>query len=140
MAILEGTPRRSGANFLDSAGHRRTTESILTYLGVGAFVVLLAFPVLWMAITAIKQNADLYPDDAIPFWFKLPPTFDNFSLLFNQTQFVRSAINTAEIATLVVLITLAVAVPAGYAVAPLQFPRSDTHGNLIFRTYRGPSS
>jgi multiple sugar transport system permease protein len=140
MATLESTPRRPGANFLDSGSHRRTTESILTYLGVGAFVVVLAFPVLWMAITAIKQNADLYPDDAIPFWFKLPPTFDNFSLLFNQTQFVRWAINTAEIATLVVLITLAVAVPAGYALARLQFPGSETMGILIFLTYLVPSS
>jgi multiple sugar transport system permease protein len=140
MATIETTTRRPGANFLDSEGHRRTTESVLTYLGVGAFVVVLAFPVLWMAITAVKQNADLYPDDAIPFWFKLPPTFDNFSLLFNQTQFVRWAINTAEIATLVVLITLAVAVPAGYALARLQFPGSETMGILIFLTYLVPSS
>ena len=125
---------------MDSGGRRRRTESALTYVGVGAFVVVLAFPVLWMAITAIKQNADLYPDDAIPFWFKLPPTFDNFSLLFNQTQFVRWSINTAEIATLVVLITLAVAVPAGYALARLQFPGSETMGILIFLTYLVPSS
>src|SRR3981081_1619296 len=140
MATLEGTPHRPGANFLDSGGRRRKFESLLTYLGVGAFVVVLAFPVLWMAITAIKQNADLYPDDAIPFWFKLPPTFDNFSLLFNQTQFVRWSINTAEIATLVVMITLAVAVPAGYALARLQFPGSETMGILIFLTYLVPSS
>src|SRR5260370_8792327 len=140
MTILEGTPRRPGANFLDSGGRRRKFESVLTYLGVGAFVLVLAFPVLWMAITASKQNADLYPDDAIPFWFKLPPTFDNFSLLFNQTQFVRWAINTAEIATLGVLITLAVAVPAGHALARLQFPRSETMRILLFLPYLVPSS
>jgi multiple sugar transport system permease protein len=140
MAAIERTARRRGVNFMDSGGRRRRTESALTYVGVGAFVVVLAFPVLWMAITAIKQNADLYPDDAIPFWFKLPPTFDNFSLLFNQTQFVRWSINTAEIATLVVMITLAVAVPAGYALARLQFPGSETMGILIFLTYLVPSS
>jgi multiple sugar transport system permease protein len=140
MATSESTARPSGANFMDSEGHRRGVESALTYLGVGLFVLVLAFPVVWMAITAIKQNADLYPDDAIPFWFKLPPTFDNFSLLFNQTQFVRWSANTAEIATLVVLITLAVAVPAGYALARLQFPGSETMGILIFLTYLVPSS
>jgi multiple sugar transport system permease protein len=140
MASIERTSRQPGANFLDSEGRRRKFESFLTYLSVGAFVVVLAFPVLWMAITAVKQNADLYPDDAIPFWFKLPPTLDNFSLLFNQTQFVRWSINTAEIATLVVLITLGVAVPAGYALARLQFPGSETMGILIFLTYLVPSS
>src|SRR6478672_3353959 len=113
MATIQRSSRRPGANFLDSEGHRRATESILTYLGIGAFVVVLAFPVLWMAITAIKQNADLYPDDAIPFWFKLPPTWENFDLLLNKTQFVRWTITTAEIALLVVLITAIVAVPAG---------------------------
>jgi multiple sugar transport system permease protein len=119
---------------------RRDVESVLTYVAVGLFVLVLAFPVVWMAITALKQNADLYPDDAIPFWFKLPPTLDNFKLLFNQTQFVHWAINTVEIATLVVLITLAVAVPAGYALARLHFPGSETLGILIFLTYLVPSS
>jgi multiple sugar transport system permease protein len=140
MTTIERTSRRAGLNFLSSEGRRRRTESALTYLAVGLFVVVLAFPVLWMAITALKQNADLYPDDAIPFWFKLPPTFDNFSLLFNQTQFVRWSLNTAEIAILVVLITLAVAIPAGYALARLHFPGSETMGILIFLTYLVPSS
>jgi multiple sugar transport system permease protein len=119
---------------------RRDVESVLTYVAVGLFVLVLAFPVVWMAITALKQNADLYPDDAIPFWFKLPPTLDNFKLLFDQTQFVHWALNTVEIATLVVLITLAVAVPAGYALARLHFPGSETLGILIFLTYLVPSS
>src|SRR5919199_5245546 len=114
MTLVEGTRARLGTNFVLGEGQRRRVEAILTYLGVGAFVFVMAFPVVWMAITAVKQNADLYPDDAIPFWFKLPPTFDNFRLLFEQTQFVRWTINTAEIALLVVLITLLVAVPAGY--------------------------
>jgi len=93
MSVMTGfTPDR----------HRRTLESVLTYLAVGAFVFVLAFPVVWMAITAVKQNADLYPDDAIPFWFKLPPTWDNFDLLLNKTQFFKWTITTAEIALLVV--------------------------------------
>jgi multiple sugar transport system permease protein len=123
-----------------SESRRRDMESAFTYIAVGLFVLVLAFPVVWMAITALKQNADLYPDDAIPFWFKLPPTLDNFKLLFNQTQFVHWALNTVEISTLVVLITLAVAVPAGYALARLRFPGSETFGILIFLTYLVPSS
>jgi multiple sugar transport system permease protein len=119
---------------------RRRIENALTYVGVGAFVFVLAFPVLWMAITALKQNADLYPDDAIPFWFKLPPTWENFDLLLNKTQFVQWTITTAEIALLVVLITIIVAVPAGYALARLNFPGSSTMGILIFLTYLVPSS
>jgi multiple sugar transport system permease protein len=120
--------------------HRRRIEDALAAAAVGAFVFVLAFPVVWMAITALKQNADLYPDDAIPFWFKLPPTWENFDLLLHKTQFVQWTITTAEIAILVVIITAIVAVPAGYALARLNFPGSTTLGILIFLTYLVPSS
>src|SRR5438128_435739 len=140
MAVSEDVRPRLGSNFVVGIGQRRRIELIMTYVGVGLFVFVLAFPVVWMAITAIKQNADLYPDDAIPFWFKLSPTLDHFHLLFAQTQFVRWTINTVEIAVLVVLVTLLVAVPAGYALARLQFPGSTTMGILIFLTYLVPSS
>ncbi len=129
VAAIQGGERR-----------RRRVENLLTYLGVGAFAFVLAFPVVWMAITALKQNADLYPDDAIPFWFKLPPTWDNIDLLLHKTQFVQWTITTAEIALLVVLVTIIVAVPAGYALARLNFPGSSTLGILIFLTYLIPSS
>ena len=125
---------------LASERRRRRLESTLTYLGVGLFVFVLAFPVVWMAITALKQNADLYPDDAIPFWFKLPPTFEHFDLLFNKTPFWQWIVVTSEVAFLVVLITAAVAVPAGYALARLNFPGSSSLGILIFLTYLVPSS
>src|SRR4051794_13249216 len=123
-----------------STSNRRKLENALAYVGVGAFVFVLAFPVVWMAITALKQNADLYPDDAIPFWFKLPPTWDNVDLLLHKTQFVQWTITTAEIAFLVVAITAVVAVPAGYALARLNFPGASTLGILIFLTYLVPSS
>ena len=42
----------------------------LIYLGLMPFLVLAVFPILWMAITAIKQDADLYLVDAVPFWFR----------------------------------------------------------------------
>jgi len=80
MTILEGTPRRPGANFLDSG----VAVGSLNHCDVsrcGRVCAGARVSGVWMAITASKQNADLYPDDAIPFWFKLPPTFDNFSLL-----------------------------------------------------------
>src|SRR4051795_10646258 len=111
-----------------AGGRRGRIASVLSYVGVCAFVFVLAFPLVWMAFTALKQNADLYPDDAIPFWFKLPPTWDNFDFLLHKTQFVQWTITTAEIAILVVAITAIVAVPAGYALARLNFPGATTFG------------
>jgi multiple sugar transport system permease protein len=117
---------------------RHLTAGILTYLAVGIFVLFAVFPVYWMFITTFKQNSDLYNLDGNPFWFNLAPTWHNVDLLLHQTQFIRWCINTLEISLLVVLITLAVSIPAGYAFARLRFRGSSTLSIAIFLTYLVP--
>jgi len=117
---------------------RHLTAGALTYVAVGIFVLFAVFPVYWMFITAFKQNADLYNLQANPFWFNLNPTWDNVNLLLNKTNFIRWCINTLEIAVFVVAITLAVAIPAGYAFARLRFRGSSTLSIGIFLTYLVP--
>jgi len=114
--------------------------SAATYIGVGIFIVLAGFPVYWMIITAFKQDIDLYNLQTIPFWFNLPPTWEHFDLLVNGTNFLTWTRNTFEIAFFVVLITLTLAVPAGYALARLNFHGNETMGIAIFLTYLVPSS
>jgi len=109
-----------------------------TYAGVGLFVIFAMFPIYWMFITTLKQNSDLYSITNTPFWFSIAPTWDNVSYLFTETNFVRWCINTLEIAVLVVAITLAVAIPAGYAFARLRFRGSSTLSIAIFLTYLVP--
>jgi len=117
---------------------RHATAGVLTYLAVGIFVVFAIFPVYWMFITTFKQNSDLYNLDGNPFWFNLAPTWNNVNLLLHQTNFIRWCINTLEIALLVVAITLAVAIPAGYAFARLRFRGSNSLSIGIFLTYLVP--
>lgn len=117
---------------------RHVTASVLTYVAAGLFVLFAVFPVYWMFITAFKQNADLYNLDSNPFWFNMAPTWHNVDLLLHQTQFVRWCINTLEIALLVVVITLVVSIPAGYAFARLRFRGSSTLSIAIFLTYLVP--
>ena len=117
---------------------RHATAGFLTYVAIGIFVVMAIFPVYWMFITTFKQNADLYNLDGNPFWFNLPATWDNVRLLIYKTNFVRWCLNTLEIAVLVVAITLAVAIPAGYAFARLRFRGSSSLGVAIFLTYLVP--
>jgi ABC-type glycerol-3-phosphate transport system permease component len=40
---------------------RDIRRHLLIYAGLAPFVVFAIFPVYWMAITAFKQDADLYP-------------------------------------------------------------------------------
>ncbi len=91
-----------------------------------------------MAITAFKQDADLYRMDQVPFWFHLPPTLQHFTLLLTQTYFVTQLVNTLLLAVCVVTITMVTAIPAGYALARLRLPGADTLGIAIFLTYLVP--
>jgi multiple sugar transport system permease protein len=111
----------------------------LIYLGLMPFLVLAVFPILWMAITAIKQDADLYLVDAVPFWFRQAPTWKNFDFLFHNTSYGDWIVNTMVISFWVSVITLLTAVPAGYALARLRLPFAENLGIGIFMTYLVPA-
>jgi multiple sugar transport system permease protein len=108
------------------------------YTAVAFFVVLAAFPFYWMLITAFKTNADLYQVTNIPFWFNQPPTLEHFRYLFEQTLFGRWLLNSLIIGVCVVAITLATAIPAGYALTRLVGRNAEALGIGIFLTYLVP--
>ncbi len=111
---------------------------LLVYAGLASFLFIALFPVLWMAITAFKDERDLYSMRSIPFWFYEPPTLKHFHLLFTQTWFGTWVVNTALVSVCVVAITLVTAVPAGYALARLRLPGGGNAGIAIFMTYLVP--
>jgi len=131
MATVVAAPRSHRSKEL-----RRHT---LIYLGLTPFLVLAVFPILWMAITAIKQDADLYLVDAVPFWFRQAPTWKNFDFLFHNTSYGDWIVNTMVISFWVSTITLLTAVPAGYALARLRLPFAENLGIGIFMTYLVPA-
>jgi multiple sugar transport system permease protein len=114
-----------------------TRERITTYLVVGSFAIVLAFPFYWMTMTAFKPINDLLNVENLPFWFHPGPTWANFSNLFD-TNYVRWLENTAFIGAVVVAITLVLSLPAGYALARLSGRIGTTLGVGIFLTYLVP--
>ncbi len=111
----------------------------LIYFGLVPFLIIAVFPIFWMAVTALKQEPDLYRMDVVPFWFHLPPTWKNFAFLFHRTFYNDWMINTMAIAAWVSAITLLTAVPAGYALARLRLPFAENLGIGIFMTYLVPA-
>ncbi len=116
---------------------RRLARELLIYVGLAPFLLIALFPVVWMAITAFKQEQDLYLMQ-FPLWFHLPPTLKHFDLLFTQTWFGTWVVNTAAVSVAVVAITLAAAVPAAYALARLRLPGAHVTGTTLFMTYLVP--
>ncbi|PYP74384.1 MAG: sugar ABC transporter permease, partial [Gemmatimonadetes bacterium] len=95
-----------------------------------------------MLITAFKQNRDLYVGAAdlhhIPWIFNDPPTLEHVRLLLGQTEFPSWVLNTLLVVAAVVVITVAVAVPAGYSLARLAGRWGERLGMGIFFTYLIP--
>jgi len=113
-------------------------------IGVYAVAILVALgcagPFLWSAITAFKQNRDLYNPANNPFVYNRPPTPDHMTYLFTDTAFGTFAWNTLWVGVLVVLITLVLGLPAAYALARLDRPWSGPLGIAIFLVYLVPPS
>jgi multiple sugar transport system permease protein len=102
------------------------------------FVTFLAFPFYWMMITAFKANQDLYNTQNNPYVFNSPPTLRHLSVLFEDTQYLQWLWNTGFVGVVVVIITLLLAVPAGYALARMTGAWVQTLGVTIFLTYLVP--
>ena len=107
---------------------------------MGIYVVITAFPFYWMFITAFKTNNDLYTLSNNPLWFNELPTFGHIIYLFENTRFGTWMMNSAIIGVFVVIITLVIATPAGYALARLDLPGAQKMGMAIFATYLVPPS
>jgi len=103
------------------------------------FAIVLAFPFYWMAMTAFKGPTDLFNLENIPYSFADDsPTWGNITFLFTDTLFLTWVKNTVLVGAVVVAITLALALPAGYALARLSGRWGQWLAIGIFLTYLVP--
>jgi multiple sugar transport system permease protein len=110
-------------------------RNLFTYGIAVPFAILLAFPFVWMFVTSLKPEAQVY--DPTKTW-NFHPTLASYGFLFHHTDYVRWIENSSFVGVLVVLITLAVAMPAGYALARLSGRVGRSMGVGIFLTYLVP--
>ena len=118
------------------------------YAGLTFYAILAGLPIYWMLITTFKPDRDLYNLANFPLFFNFGNggaisdhvTMDHVTFLFVRTQFVAWARNTAVVCAVVVTITLAVAIPAGYALARLRFRGAESLTIGIFLTYLVPTT
>jgi multiple sugar transport system permease protein len=117
---------------------RQQGTRLLTFGVVAAFMAFAAFPFLWMLITMFKQTNDLLDPQHNPFLFHSPPTLEHLRTLFDDTFFLTWIGNTLLVGVAVVLITLALSVPAGYSLARLAGGAGEQLAIGIFLTYLVP--
>jgi multiple sugar transport system permease protein len=121
----------------------------LTYLVLGPFAIVLAFPFYFALVTMFKTNLDLsiathspyvYNDSNGHFhWdFWNYSTTEHVQFLFNGTEYPTWLENTLIVGGAVVAITLVLAMPAGYALARLAGAWGQSAGVAIFLVYLVP--
>ena len=114
-------------------------ETLVSWLIITPFAIVLAFPFYWMLMTALRADNDLYDIEQVPFKFNADsPTLSNFRFLFEETDYREWLQNTAIVGGAVVLITLVLALPAAYALARLLGGWGQTLGVGIFLIYLVP--
>jgi len=120
------------------ADPKKFAGGLLNFGVIAAFTGFAAFPFAWMLITTFKQTRDLLDPSHNPFVYHAPPTLEHLRVLFQDTLFVHWVGNTLFVGVVVVLITLVLAVPAGYSLARLTGSAGEKLGIGIFLTYLVP--
>lgn len=137
-AKMDITDRRQVARRRRAAGRRHAVSRVGLYAVAFVASAVAAGPFLWGAITAFKQDGDLYRPTNNPFIFNRPPTLEHLDYLFSRTSFLTFAWNTLWVGLVVVAITLLVGLPAAYSLARLNMPWAGPLGIAIFFVYLVP--
>lgn len=111
--------RRSGARH---PGRTSPLAYLALYVAAGVVMV----PFAWLVCGAFKRNADFFGSPFLPrgegflgvAWSRL--TLDNFRSLFEQTNIVRSGLNSVFLSSVTALGATLVCAMAGYALAKLE--------------------
>lgn len=127
---------QSGMDYLMSTQRRVVT----IYLPLSIIVIVLLFPFYWMALTAIKPNAQLVDMETYnPYWVA-HPTLDHIRTLIFETHYLNWMWNTMMIAVVATFLSIVASVCAAYAIVRLRYRGAQWIGGAIFLAYLVPPS
>ena len=122
-----------------AAAQPRTVRGrVAIYLLAIGFAVFSGFPFLWAALTMVRQDSDLYVTTHNPFVLAKPPTLGHITDLLRNTPYLQFILNNILIGLATVVITLALSLPAAYALVRLSGRWGEKVGIAIFLTYLVP--
>ena len=138
MTTATATPETAdtqGMHYLVSLPRRIVT----IYVPLCAFLFVLLFPFYWMAITAVKPDAELLSRVGNPFWV-IKPTLAHIKKLLFDTAYPDWLWNTIVVSVASTFLSIFCSVLAAYAIERLRFRGSRYVGMSIFLAYLVPPS
>lgn len=110
--------------------------TVVEHLGIYLFIAIFSYPIFWLFMAAVVGFNDMVAYD----WPLIPPTisFESFIRFFQHTNAIDWLWNSTIVAVVSTLVSVLVAIPAGYALARLPFWGRETMGRLLLVTYIVP--
>ncbi|MEU0298505.1 carbohydrate ABC transporter permease [Streptomyces sp. NPDC006175] len=117
MTTATATPARHTARKVRKRGDRSPAASLALHLTLIITSVIAVFPVLWVLLTSLKPAKFASTTD----FFK-ETTFENYTNLIKDTEFLSWFANSVIVAGLSTVIGVFVSATTGYAVSRFRFP------------------
>lgn len=103
-------------------------KSLLCWLALSPLLVVVLFPYATMVSTALKQKDEIFTFEQT--WVPRELYLRNFAEMLLERGFGRAILNSLYISVGATVLSLAVALPAAYALARMRMP-----GKVMFRNY-----
>jgi len=117
---------------------QRRTAMVWSYVFLVIFAIFFLTPPIYMLITSLKTNAEI-STGTLPWWI-VDPTLANYRELLTSSTYLTFFRNSAIVSLLVVIITMAVSIPAAFALSRMKFWGSATLATGVFLTYLVPET
>lgn len=111
--------------------------TVVTNLVTWVLVLIIAFPLIWMVLTSIKPQSEL---------FRIPPsilpqriTFEHYAVLLERTPFLHYFANSMMLATATTALVIVVGALGAYSLVRFQYRGRETLAGLVLFTYLLPS-
>jgi multiple sugar transport system permease protein len=134
--IAQGAPPRRAKS---SLARNRRWALITSYVFLVLFAIFFLVPPYYMIVTSFKTDAEVAHMATNPWWV-FDFTFDQYKLLFTDTDFLIYFKNTAIVTVCVVAITMVVSVLAAFSLGRMKFWGSGVLAAGIFLTYLVPDT
>lgn len=140
MSATTADQARARARSKSGSLHRQHQWALWgSYSALTAFVIMFLTPPFYMLMTSLKTSAEISAEKGNP-WIVQSPTFNNFMELITSPSFQRYFFNSAWVTTMVVIISMSIAILAAFSLSRMGFKGSQAIATGVFLTYLVPPS
>src|SRR5579872_3830673 len=135
-----GARASQGFSLRSSLSRNRRWALITSYVFLVIFAIFFLLPPYYMVVTALKSDAEMARMATNPWIIADGVTFEQFKILFENTDFLIFFKNTAIVTVCVVVITMVISVLAAFSLGRMRFWGSSILATGIFLTYLVPDT